>query len=232
LQTQFTGDQMQVQQIAIYESLKEFMLKVGYAQAANATPEMWSIQNDNDFKALMTFMCGVAPAQILVPTTREYIHSAIVDHPHWVYKEELEYADGDEAPAVVYKEPVVEVITDNSTDVLIGSSLLGSTVMIQGKQETLGTLVASAHTASGLSVEDWNDLSEADREQKLADHLVFLNTPPKAETPEPTPAPTPEPTPEPTPAPTPAPTQAPTQAPVSNPTIESTTAADAPTAQE
>jgi hypothetical protein len=124
---------MQVQQIAIYESLKEFMLKVGYAQAANATPEMWSIQNDNDFKALMTFMCGVAPAQILVPTTREYIHSAIVDHPHWVYKEELEYADGDEAPAVVYKEPVVEVITDNSTDVLIGSSLLGSTVMIQGK---------------------------------------------------------------------------------------------------
>ena len=34
---------------------------------------------------------------------------------------------------------------------------------IDGQQVQLGTLVAAAHTASELSIADWNDLADADR---------------------------------------------------------------------
>lgn len=50
---------------------------------------------------------------------------------------------------------------------LLGSSTLPSLIEVGGEQVQLGTVVAAAQAASGLSVEDWNKLSEEARDQHL-----------------------------------------------------------------
>jgi hypothetical protein len=54
------------------------------------------------------------------------------------------------------------------SDVLYGSSTLPSMIEIGDQQVQLGTVVAAAHTASGLSVADWNALPAEDRDVRLA----------------------------------------------------------------
>src|SRR4051812_22608248 len=51
--------------------------------------------------------------------------------------------------------------------VLLGSSTLPSLISIGGKEVQLGTVVAAAHAASGLSVADWNGLAEEERDERL-----------------------------------------------------------------
>lgn len=51
--------------------------------------------------------------------------------------------------------------------VLLGSSTLGSLIEIGDRQAQLGEVVAAAHAASGLSVEDWNGLTEEARDELL-----------------------------------------------------------------
>lgn len=51
--------------------------------------------------------------------------------------------------------------------VLLGSSTLPALIEIGGKEVQLGTIVAAAHAASGLSAADWNGLSEEDRDERL-----------------------------------------------------------------
>lgn len=84
------------------------------------------------------------------------------------------------------------------TDVLHGSSTLASTFEIGAKTVQLGALVAEAHKRSGLSVDQWNALPDAERDGLLGKVLDELKaaaaekpeTPPtrKPETP-PTPKP-------------------------------------------
>ncbi|AGC36048.1 hypothetical protein B7L88_gp004 [Rhizobium phage RHEph10] len=67
-------------------------------------------------------------------------------------------------------EPVV--VGDAPADeTLLGSSVLASSYEIDGKTVTLGELVAAAHTLSGATVAEWNELAEADREDLIRAEL-------------------------------------------------------------
>lgn len=58
----------------------------------------------------------------------------------------------------------------SAAETLLGSSVLPSMVEIgPGKSVQLGNVVARAHKASGLSVDDWNALVAEDREARLAE---------------------------------------------------------------
>lgn len=57
---------------------------------------------------------------------------------------------------------------------LLGSSVLPSIIKIGAEEVQLGTVVAGAHEASGLSVADWNALGVDEREQMLTTHVTAL----------------------------------------------------------
>lgn len=62
-----------------------------------------------------------------------------------------------------------------ASETLLGSNVLASVIDLTGnKTVTLGDVVARAHTRSGLSVPDWNDLEPAEREAKLATEVEIL----------------------------------------------------------
>jgi hypothetical protein len=91
---------MKSQQIAVYASLNEFMVAVGYQNAADQREDdpVWSTLNDNNFKAMMEYKFGVEPRLITMPTTVEAVHEGITSHEAWAYREDLEHDDGEEAP--------------------------------------------------------------------------------------------------------------------------------------
>lgn len=63
----------------------------------------------------------------------------------------------------------------NTGDTLLGSSVLPAEIEIApGKSVQLGRVVVQARKASGLSVDDWNALAEADREARLAQEVEVL----------------------------------------------------------
>lgn len=67
---------------------------------------------------------------------------------------------------IMDEEPEVEDKPEQ--DMLLGSSILPSMVDVGGETEVqLGVVVARAHAESGLSVADWNELPEGDREDRL-----------------------------------------------------------------
>lgn len=98
----------------------------------------------------------------------------------------------------IYRE--VKAVPDKPikahTETLLGSSILPSMVLIaEGIEVQLGTVVERAHRESGLSLEDWNDLVDADREALLAATVEAMKAEaaPKVIEPEPAPvAPEPE----------------------------------------
>jgi hypothetical protein len=63
---------------------------------------------------------------------------------------------------------------EQQDDTLLGSSLLPALVDIGGVQVQLGGLVVAAQVASGLTVNAWNDLPEADREERLSAAVARL----------------------------------------------------------
>lgn len=60
---------------------------------------------------------------------------------------------------------------------LLGSDLLPAHIQIGDELVQLGTVVAKAHEASGLTVEDWNGLVPQIREKLLADYVENLRAP-------------------------------------------------------
>lgn len=61
------------------------------------------------------------------------------------------------------------------SEVLYGSNKLPAMVKIaKDKEVQLGEVVAAAHTASGLSVEDWNALEEDKRDELLTDQIKTM----------------------------------------------------------
>lgn len=64
-------------------------------------------------------------------------------------------------------------------EVLIGSSVQPSTFTdIDGNSVQLGTVVAAAHTESGLTVADWNAAPESERERLLAEQVAAMGLTP------------------------------------------------------
>lgn len=61
--------------------------------------------------------------------------------------------------------------------VLLGSDVLPAHIQIGDELVQLGTVVAKAQEASGLSVEAWNDLVPQIREKLLADYVEALRSP-------------------------------------------------------
>lgn len=65
----------------------------------------------------------------------------------------------------------------SSVETLLGSSVLPAMVDIApGKSVQLGNVVARAHKASGLSVDEWNALTAEDREARLAETVEAWKT--------------------------------------------------------
>jgi len=62
----------------------------------------------------------------------------------------------------------------NAFEILYGTDVLPAHVEINGAMVQLGTVVSSAHAASGLSVEDWNGLVPQVRDQLLIEHLEVM----------------------------------------------------------
>lgn len=62
----------------------------------------------------------------------------------------------------------------NPLEVLYGTDVLPAHVEINGAMVQLGTVVSSAHAASGLSVDDWNGLVPQVRDQLLIEHLEVM----------------------------------------------------------
>ena len=52
---------------------------------------------------------------------------------------------------------------------LLGSNIFSSSVRLKGVEHQLGDLVRAAFSKSGLTIEEWNALSEREREHKLVD---------------------------------------------------------------
>ncbi|QIG75614.1 hypothetical protein EVC20_043 [Rhizobium phage RHph_Y2_17_1] len=70
-----------------------------------------------------------------------------------------------------YGAKLEPVIASELHESLLGSSVLASSYEIDGKTVTLGDLVAAAHTLSGATVAEWNELAEADREDLIRAEL-------------------------------------------------------------
>ncbi len=68
-----------------------------------------------------------------------------------------------------------EAISADHIETLLGSSVLPSLVDIGlDAPVQLGEIVSAAHAESGLSIEAWNALPDADREQRLADAVEAM----------------------------------------------------------
>jgi hypothetical protein len=63
---------------------------------------------------------------------------------------------------------------EQNDEMLIGSSVLASTYEIAGETVQLGAIVAAAHELSGMTVEEWNELPNDDREALLRAELDRL----------------------------------------------------------
>jgi hypothetical protein len=57
---------------------------------------------------------------------------------------------------------------------LIGSSIQPAKFTVDGLELTLGDMVAVAHAESGLSADDWNKLTQDDRETRIAGALASI----------------------------------------------------------
>lgn len=57
---------------------------------------------------------------------------------------------------------------------LVGSSNFDAVLDVAGKQVQLGDVVAAAHQASGLSVEEWNALTEPERDDLIEAELTRM----------------------------------------------------------
>lgn len=57
---------------------------------------------------------------------------------------------------------------------LVGSSNFDPVMEVAGKEVQLGTVVAAAHAASGLSVEAWNALTETERDDLIEAELTRM----------------------------------------------------------
>lgn len=80
------------------------------------------------------------------------------------------------------KAKILTLGGDSSASAPLAPSLLGSNLLptnielVDGVTVSLGDLVRQAHTASGLSIEAWNDLDGTLREAKLADAVEQLRS--------------------------------------------------------
>ena len=99
--------------------------------------------------------------------------------------------------------PVIGAIPKSPLDVdgaiLYGTDVLPGMIEIGGDLVQLGTVVAAAHSVSGLSVDDWNGLVPQIRDQLLIEHIEVMRAAAKpaadavAKVVDPAPAPTGEP---------------------------------------
>lgn len=102
---------MKSQQIAVYASLNDFMVAVGYQNAGDRREDdpVWSTLNQNNYTAMMEYKFGVDTRfASVVPTNLEAVHEGITGHEAWSYREELEHDDGEEAPEIVYLDAAPE----------------------------------------------------------------------------------------------------------------------------
>lgn len=72
------------------------------------------------------------------------------------------------------QSPVLSASADDGSTVIYGTDQLPGLVEVGGQMVQLGTVVAGAHAASGLSVDDWNGLVPQIRDQLVIKHLELM----------------------------------------------------------
>lgn len=79
------------------------------------------------------------------------------------------------AAAASAQPKTAEAVSTDHVATLVGSSVLASLVDIGAKEPVqLGEIVMAAHAESGLTVEAWNALPDADREERLANAVEAM----------------------------------------------------------
>lgn len=76
--------------------------------------------------------------------------------------------------ASVKAAPLPTVAAPVEPGVLLGSDVLPANVDVGGQTVSLGTIVASAHASSGLTVDAWNALGQLERDELLAVEVGLL----------------------------------------------------------
>lgn len=72
------------------------------------------------------------------------------------------------------QSPVLGASADDGSTVIYGTDQLPGLVEVGGQMVQLGVVVAGAHAASGLSVDDWNGLVPQIRDQLVIEHLELM----------------------------------------------------------
>jgi pyruvate/2-oxoglutarate dehydrogenase complex dihydrolipoamide acyltransferase (E2) component len=72
------------------------------------------------------------------------------------------------------QSPVLGTSADDGSAGIYGTDQLPGLVEVGGQMVQLGTVVAGAHAASGLSVDDWNGLVPQIRDQLVIEHLELM----------------------------------------------------------
>lgn len=88
----------------------------------------------------------------------------------WVGFEELGPLPDPTEPETLVQTGI-PTASNQFADLLYGTNLLPSTLFICGQDVQLGTVVAAAHVASGLSVKEWNGLPNRTRDHILVDQI-------------------------------------------------------------
>lgn len=79
-----------------------------------------------------------------------------------------------EDPDVADGQVAFVVDTPEVQEVLYGSNILDAVYVIEGEDILLGDIVGLAYEDSGLTIDEWNDLSDKDREALLALSLSWM----------------------------------------------------------
>lgn len=145
----------------------------GHGDVQNVTAQQWGLLSAHPgVWAKSTPVAQAAAASIALGTTEP---TPLVVH-------ELPKATPVAAAPNVAKPTSQDPEPNVKLQWLLGSDLLPAHIQIGDELVQLGTVVAKAQEASGLTVEAWNDLAPQIREKLLADYVEALRTPVKENT--------------------------------------------------
>lgn len=138
----------------------------GHGDVQNVTAQQWGLLSAHaGVWARATQVAQAAAASIALGSTAP-MPLAVAAPP-----------EATKATAEASEPPSGPIEGSKPLEILLGSDSLPAHIQIGDELVQLGTVVANAQKASGLTVEGWNGLVPAIREKLLADYVENLRTP-------------------------------------------------------
>lgn len=104
-----------------------------------------------------------------IPTDKTAAEAASIHGAGSVFVDGKCYAD-----ILAEQAKPAEEVASSGAQSLDGSSTIDAEIDVNGAAVQLGTVVASAHTRSGLSVDEWNALSPEKRDELLNAEIALM----------------------------------------------------------